>query len=140
MHTETKVRIYRSQAEAAVGAIEAILVGGEHAGRVLERTLRADRRRGASDRAFIASSVYGVVRYARLYGHLVGVEAAHERKEVWRLLGAHVVCHGGTLPPWEEFSALCPSEILDGYHRAQGARAPSVRRSCPRYGMRNWLR
>ena len=48
MHTETKVRIYRSQAEAAVGAIEAILVGGEHAGRVLERTLRADRRRGAS--------------------------------------------------------------------------------------------
>ena len=27
MHTETKVRIYRSQAEAAVGAIEAILVG-----------------------------------------------------------------------------------------------------------------
>lgn len=132
MHTETKVRIYRSQAEAAVGAIEAILVGGEHAGRVLERTLRADRRRGASDRAFIASSVYGVVRYARLYGHLVGVEAARERKEVWRMLGAHVVCYGGTLPPWEEFSALCPSEILDGYHRAQAVRA--LRESIP-----DWL-
>ena len=43
MHTETKVRIYRSQAEAAVGAIEAILVGGEHAGRVLERTLQIGR-------------------------------------------------------------------------------------------------
>lgn len=132
MHTETKVRIYRSQAEAAVGAIEAILVGGEHAGRVLERTLRADRRRGASDRAFIASSVYGVVRYARLYGHLVGVEAARERKEVWRMLGAHVVCHGGTLPPWEEFSALCPPEILDGYRRAQAVRA--LRESIP-----DWL-
>ena len=48
------------------------------------------------------------------------------------MLGAHVVCSGGTLPPWEEFSALCPPEILDGYRRAQAVRV--LRESIP-----DWL-
>lgn len=48
MHTETKVRIYRSQAEAAVGAIEAIL--GRRGTR--RKSPRADLAGGSSPRSF----------------------------------------------------------------------------------------
>ena len=60
-------KIYRSQAEAVVKALEGVFVEGRYADKVIEYILRQDRRRGSSDRAFIADTVYGVVRYKRLY-------------------------------------------------------------------------
>lgn len=126
------VRIYRSQAEAAVGALVNVLVNGAYADREIEYTLKRDRRRGAADRAFIASSVYGIVRRKRLYMYAAGLDAVKDAGNVWLLLGAHIVLSGGTLPPWEEFLEMDTTGVRRLYDRAQSVRA--VRESIP-----DWL-
>ena len=55
-----------------VNALWEIFTGGGYADKVIERTLKADARRGSGDRAFIADTVYGVVRYRRLLEELCG--------------------------------------------------------------------
>lgn len=126
------VRIYRNQAEAAVGALVNVLVNGAYADREIEYTLKRDRRRGAADRAFIASSVYGIVRRKRLYMYVTGLDTVKDAGDVWRLLGAHIVLSGGTLPPWEEFLEMDSDGVRRLYDRAQSVRA--VRESIP-----DWL-
>lgn len=125
-------RIYRSQAEAAVEVLVKVVLEGGYADREIERVLRRDRRRGASDRAFIASSVYGVVRYRRLYAYVNGWQDARTPEQVWCLLGTHVLFSGGTLPPWEEFARLDAEKLFARRVQAQSLR--SVRESIP-----DWL-
>lgn len=126
------VRIYRNQAEAAVGTLVNVLVNGAYADKEIEYTLKRDRRRGASDRAFIASSVYGIVRRRRLYMYVTGLDEVKDDRDVWLLLGAHILLSGGTLPPWEEFSKMDSENVRGLYDRAQSVRA--VRESIP-----DWL-
>lgn len=132
MKDKTIVRIYRNQAEAAVRVLENVLLDGGYADREIERVLRSDRRRGASDRAFIASSVYGVVRYRRLYAYVNGWDDVQTPAQVWSLLGAHILFSGGTLPPWDEFSRLDAGKLFARRQQAQSLRA--VRESVP-----DWL-
>ncbi len=126
------VRIYRNQAEAAVGTLVNVLVNGAYADKEIEYALKRDRRRGASDRAFIASSVYGIVRRRRLYMYVTGLDEVKDDRDVWLLLGAHILLSGGTLPPWEEFSKMDSENVRGLYDRAQSVRA--VRESIP-----DWL-
>lgn len=126
------VRIYRSQAEAVVGTLVNVLVNGAYADREIEYTLKRDRRRGAADRAFIASSVYGIVRRKRLYMYAAGLDAVKDAGNVWLLLGVHIVLSGGTLPPWEEFLEIDPTGVRCLYDRAKSIR--TVRESIP-----DWL-
>lgn len=125
-------KIYRSQAEAVVKALEGVFVEGRYADKVIEYILRQDRRRGSSDRAFIADTVYGVVRYKRLYQEITGVERINGPHACWRLMAAHVVVSGGTLPPWEEFSKISPEKIISAYQKCRKVR--KVRESIP-----DWL-
>ena len=125
-------KIYRSQAEAVVHTLGAVLTEGRYADKEIERTLRSDKRRGSSDRAFIASAVYGVVRYKRLYMYVCGMDAIRSEADVWRLLAAHVLFNGGSLPPWEEFAGVDVRALEKRYESALRIRA--VRESIP-----DWL-
>lgn len=132
MREKSSGRIYRSQAEAVVQVLVKVLLEGRYADREIEYALRSDRRRGAADRAFIASSVYAVVRFKRLYAYVGRLETVHDATDIWRLLGVHVLLSGGTLPPWEEFSGLDFDDLAAGREQAQSVRA--VRESIP-----DWL-
>ena len=91
MREKSSGRIYRSQAEAVVQVLVKVLLEGRYADREIEYALRSDRRRGAADRAFIASSVYAVVRFKRLYAYVGRLVTLRDAADIFRLLVVHVL-------------------------------------------------
>ncbi len=90
---------------AAAQALADIFDEGYYADKVIERTLKSDPRWGARDRAFIAESVYEVVRWYRWLEYLDDPQP--EGLDAWqRLIGVHYLLKGETLPDWPVFSGL----------------------------------
>ncbi len=70
--------IHPSQLEAATEALRRVLVFDHPADAILSRYFREHRGLGQNDRAFVAESVFGVLRRKRLLDHLTG-DAAPRR-------------------------------------------------------------
>ncbi|MEL7222067.1 MAG: RsmB/NOP family class I SAM-dependent RNA methyltransferase, partial [Bacteroidota bacterium] len=82
--------------------------------KVIERTLKADKRRGARDRAFIAENIYEIVRWYRLLYTLRGAPPKTEA-DWWEMIGIRYLIDGHQLPNWREFKALNAEVILKRY-------------------------
>ncbi len=122
---------YPAHLHAIAEALQHIFGEGAYADREIARILKADKRRGSRDRAFIAEHTYGIVRYYRLYAHLAGGEP--EKKQDWlRLIGIHLLLDGFELPEWREFEGLDGGRLRDAREEARGQRA--LRESIP-----DWL-
>ena len=124
-------KFYAAQIEAIAEALQNIFENGAYADREIARVLKADKRRGSRDRAFIAEHTYGVVRYYRLYAHLAGGEP-RKKADYWRLIGVHLLLSGFVLPDWREFAGLNMGDLQDELALARTRRA--LRESIP-----DWL-
>ncbi len=102
-----------------------------HADKAIEAELRADTRRGAKDRAFIAEHTYGIVRYLRRLEALLQRRASSEA-DWWHMLGIHLCLAGYELPTWSEWADLDCRTILARQEKLTPTRA--VRESIP-----DWL-
>ena len=124
-------KFYAAQIEAIAEALQNIFENGAYADREIARVLKADKRRGSRDRAFIAEHTYGVVRYYRLYAHLAGGEP-RKNADYWRLIGVHLLLSGFVLPDWREFHGLNMGDLQDQLALARTQRP--LRESIP-----DWL-
>lgn len=124
-------KLYPSHLDAIAEALGNIFNEGVYADKEISRVLKADKRRGGKDRAFIAEHTYGVVRYYRLLRFLAGGGKPKKREEWWRLAGIHLHLQGIELPPWREFGKIDPKEIKQKLAEAQTDRA--LRESIPEW-------
>ncbi len=102
-----------------------------HADKAIEAELRADPRRGAKDRAFIAENTYGIVRYLRRLEALLERQASCEA-DWWHILGIHLCLAGYELPAWSEWADLDCHTMLA--HQEKLLQTRAVRESIP-----DWL-
>lgn len=124
-------RLYAAHLHAIAGALHNIFREGTYADREIARVLKADKRRGSKDRAFIAEHTYDIVRYYRLYAHLAGKEPT-KPEEWWRLIGVHLILNDYELPPWREFADLDADQLRTAY--AATTCDPALKESVP-----DWL-
>ncbi|MDA0380148.1 MAG: class I SAM-dependent methyltransferase, partial [Bacteroidetes bacterium] len=81
--------------------------------KVIERTLKRDKRWGSKDRAFIASTTYELVRYKRLYLEIAEEKTPLTREGFFRVLAVWATLRGIELPDWPEFDQV-PSRKIKG--------------------------
>jgi 16S rRNA (cytosine967-C5)-methyltransferase len=62
--------LYRNLTESVVNALDLIYNQRFYADKVVEKTLKSDKRWGARDRRFVAESIYECVRWKRLYNEI----------------------------------------------------------------------
>ena len=124
-------KLFPPLVRAVVQAAQEIFDKDQYADRVIERTLKADRRRGSRDRAFIAENVYEIVRHYRLLYAIDGKPPTQE-SDWWRLFGIRWLLAGHSLPAWREFKGLDPAQIRERYIKLTGTR--KLRESVP-----DWL-
>ena len=131
MAKESSIQLFPPHLRAIAEALEAIFQDGGYADKVIEHTLKADKRRGARDRAFIAENVYEIVRWYRLLYTLRGGEP-RKHQDWWEMIGIRYIIDGLSLPPWREFKRLDATKIQQQYRRIKEER--KIRESIP-----DWL-
>jgi 16S rRNA (cytosine967-C5)-methyltransferase len=96
-------RLHRNLVLAVINALDEIFNDDKYADRVVNKTLKIDKRWGARDRKFIAESIYDSVRWKRLYNEISGIKGHYIRPNLWRFFAVQLVLKGYTLPDWKQF-------------------------------------
>lgn len=107
------MRFHRNLVYAVADAIDLIFNQDHYADKVIERTLKRDKRWGSKDRAFIASTTYELVRYKRLYLEIAEEKTPLTREGFFRVLAVWATLRGIELPDWPEFDQV-PSRKIKG--------------------------
>ncbi|MGB5428530.1 RsmB/NOP family class I SAM-dependent RNA methyltransferase, partial [Eudoraea sp.] len=95
-------RLHRNLVFAVVDALNLIFNEAEYADKVVEKTLKHDKRWGSRDRGFIAETTYDIVRWKRLYSEIAEVSAPYSRPNLFRLFAVWAVLRGIQLPDWKQ--------------------------------------
>lgn len=110
-----KILPYKNLFVGITDTLNNIFFEGKYADKEVERTLKSNKQWGARDRAFIAETVYDLVRWKRL------VEGAMSRpltkETIWEFVGTWFVLDPDEkLPSWPEFGRMSHKDILKRHH------------------------
>ncbi|GAB4252239.1 MAG: class I SAM-dependent methyltransferase [Saprospiraceae bacterium] len=110
------MRLHRPLTYGVTSALRQIFEEGRYADKVIAQLLKANRKWGSRDRAFVASSVYDIVRWWRLLWNLAFEKdppaPPFKEERLLRLLGVKLLLEGHSLPDWKEFAGLSADNIL----------------------------
>ncbi len=97
------MRLHRNLVFATIDALAEIFNEGNYADKVIEKTLKRDKRWGSRDRSFIAETTYDIVRWKRLYAEIAEVKEPYKREDLFRMFAVWCVLRGVTIPDWPQF-------------------------------------
>jgi 16S rRNA (cytosine967-C5)-methyltransferase len=120
------MKLFPNTVKGVIYAIDEIFNQNRYADKVIEKTLKSNSKWGSRDRAFVAESVYEMVRWWRLVNEVSPTE------DLYHLFGTYWVLQGKGLPDWQEFEALDPQKIKEKYETVISNRA--IKQSIP-----DWL-
>ncbi|MEM9982482.1 MAG: class I SAM-dependent methyltransferase, partial [Bacteroidota bacterium] len=120
-------KLYPNLVRAVVAAIQQIFNEKRYADKVIEKILKSNKKWGARDRAFIAESVYEIVRWWRLLLEISGVgyratPQHFEEATIWQIFGTWWLYEGRQLPNWVEFERINSQQIQRTYDRVADIR------------------
>ena len=97
------MRLHRNLVFATIDALAEIFNDGKYADKVIEKTLKRDKRWGSRDRSFIAETTYDIVRWKRLYAEIAEVKEPFSRENLFRIFAVWCVLRGVKIPEWPQF-------------------------------------
>jgi len=97
------MRLHRNLVFATIDALAEIFNDGKYADKVIEKTLKRDKRWGSRDRSFVAETTYDIVRWKRLYAEIAEVKEPYSREDLFRIFSVWCVLRGIKLPEWPQF-------------------------------------
>ncbi len=128
-----KILPFRNLFVGIIDTLSQVFFEGKYADKELERVLKSNRAWGARDRAFIAETVYDLVRWKRLVEGSMSKPLTKDT--LWEFVGTWFIMNMAEeqhLPNWDEFRHLNPKEIIKRHH--QSAKNLAVAQSFP-----DWL-
>jgi 16S rRNA (cytosine967-C5)-methyltransferase len=124
------MKLFPNLLASAAETLELVMTDGQQADATVSTLLASNPKWGSRDRNFLASSVYGTVRYWSLYEaclEKIGLEMSNERMIlVWWLHEGH------ELPPYATVQIPSPELVLPAITELQ--KSPKIRESYP-----DWL-
>lgn len=109
------MKLFRNLTEAVVESLHEIFVEKRYADKVIEKILKQNPKWGARDRRFIAEATYDIVRWHRLFVHLLNTDD----HDFWKLLGGWCVWNREDLPGWKEFEGIDKAKFFERYDKAK---------------------
>lgn len=97
------MRLHRNLVFATIDSLDEIFNHNKQASKVLQSTLKRDKRWGSRDRSFIALTTYDMVRWKRLYAEIADAHAPYNRKDLFRMFAVWATLQGIRLPDWKQF-------------------------------------
>lgn len=106
-------RLHKNLVWAIVQGLDQIINQEKQADKVVETLLKSNARWGARDRGFIASTLYEIIRYRRLYEAIAEVKKPFSKEDRFRIFGVWAILRGYALPDWPELQGT-PSRRIKG--------------------------
>lgn len=107
------MRLHRNLVFATIDSLHEIFNENKQASKVLQNTLKRDKRWGARDRSFIALTTYDIVRWKRLYAKIADVKPPYKREDLFRIFAVWATLRGIRLPDWKQFEGT-PTRRIKG--------------------------
>ncbi|WKK64843.1 RsmB/NOP family class I SAM-dependent RNA methyltransferase [Lutimonas zeaxanthinifaciens] len=123
------MRLHRNLVLAVIHALDLIYNENEYADKVVQKTLKLDKRWGARDRKFVAETIYDMVRWKRLYNEIAGTKEHYTRDNLWKNFAVWATLKGIDLPDWKYFEGTPTRRIKGKFDELQSIR--KVRESIP---------
>ncbi len=123
------MRLHRNLVMAVIQALDQIYNEGLYADKVVQKTLKSDKRWGSRDRKFVAETIYDMVRWKRLYDEIAGTKGHYSRENLWKNFAVWAVLKGYPLPDWKQFTGTPVRRIKGKFDEAQKVRR--IRESIP---------
>ncbi len=114
---------------AVIQALDQIYNEGLYADKVVQKTLKTDKRWGARDRKFVAETIYDMVRWKRLYDEIAGTKGHYSKENLWKNFAVWAVLKGYSLPDWKQFAGTPSRRIKGKFDECQKVR--KIRESIP---------
>ncbi len=112
-----------------IDSLNMIFNDDEHAGKVVEKALKRDKRWGARDRKFVAETIYDIVRWKRLYNEIAGTKEHYTRDNLWKMFAVWATLKGIELPDWKYFEDTPVRRIKGKFDECQKTR--KIKESIP---------
>lgn len=116
------MRLHKNLVLAVIQAIDLIYNEMEYADKVVQKTLKLDKRWGARDRKFVAETIYDMVRWKRLYNEIAGTKGHYSRENIWKNFAVWAVLKGIPLPEWKQFVGTPTRRIKGKFDELQKIR------------------
>lgn len=125
-------KLYKNLVEAVLLALQEIVNDNKYADKVLEKILKSNPKWGARDRAFIAETVYDIVRHQRLLMVLTQELSGFASLKEW--VGLYLLQQGYEIPNWPIFEHINPLDFQAVNLKIESITSPAVLQSYP-----DWL-
>lgn len=123
------MRLHRNLVMAVIQALDQIYNEGLYADKVVQKTLKSDKRWGSRDRKFVAETIYDMVRWKRLYDEIAGTKGHYSKENLWKNFAVWAVLKGYALPDWKQFVGTPTRRIKGKFDEFQKVR--KIRESIP---------
>lgn len=108
------MKLHRNLVFATIDSLDEIFNNNKQASKVLQGTLKRDKRWGSRDRSFIALTTYDIVRWKRLYAEIADVKSPYKREDLFRIFAVWATLRGIRLPEdWKQFEGT-PTRRIKG--------------------------
>lgn len=94
------MKLHRNLVDAVTEGLLQIFNQQIYADKAVEQILKKDKRWGARDRAFIAETIYDIVRWKRLYQEISETSSPFTTEKLHRMFTVWAVLRGISLPDW----------------------------------------
>jgi len=126
------MRLHKNLVIAVIDSLDYIFNDGLMASKVVETTLKRDKRWGSHDRKFLAETIYEMVRWRRLYNEIAGTKNHFTKDNLWKLFAVWAVLKGIKLPEWSQLAGTPERHIKGLFDNFQKTR--KIKESIP-----DWL-
>lgn len=116
------MRLHRNLVLAVIHALDLIYNEKEYADKVVQKTLKLDKRWGVRDRKFVAETIYDMVRWKRLYNEIAGTKDHYSRDNLWKNFAVWATLKGIDLPDWRYFEGTPTRRIKGKFDELQDVR------------------
>lgn len=116
------MRLHRNLVLAVIQALDLIYNEKEYADKVVQKTLKLDKRWGVRDRKFVAETIYDMVRWKRLYNEIAGTKGHYSRDNLWKNFAVWATLKGISLPDWRYFEGTPTRRIKGKFDELQHIR------------------
>ena len=108
------MKLHRNLVDAVIEGLGFIFTENQYADKVVEKLLKKDKHWGARDRAFVAETIYDIVRWKRLYAEIAEVYEHFTIHNLRRLFAVWATLKGVALPDWGNYFEDTPTRRIKG--------------------------